>query len=74
MDKVRELAKGRIWSGEEAKKHNLVDFLGGLREAVELAKGYVIQKVCSFQGPCSGDSTGAIGRAGLFARICLLNA
>ncbi len=35
---VHSLAKGRIWSGADAHEHGLVDELGGLREAVDLAK------------------------------------
>lgn len=36
--KVRELAKGRVWTGEQAKQLGLVDELGGYYEAVEKAK------------------------------------
>ncbi len=35
--KVRQLADGRIYSGEQAKTIGLVDNLGGLREAITLA-------------------------------------
>lgn len=38
IDKVRELAKGRIWTGEDAKKIGLVDELGGFPVAIRLAK------------------------------------
>ncbi len=37
-EKVLEIAKGRIWSGEDAKLNGLVDELGGLSKAIELAK------------------------------------
>jgi len=37
-EKVREIAKGRVWSGEDALELGLVDRLGGLREAVSAAK------------------------------------
>jgi protease IV len=37
-EKVSEIAKGRIWSGEDALKIGLVDELGGIREAIVLAK------------------------------------
>lgn len=39
MDKktVRELAKGRAWTGAQAKKNGLVDELGGLDAALEYA-------------------------------------
>jgi protease-4 len=35
---IHEVAQGRIWSGEDALKLGLVDKLGGIPEAVELAK------------------------------------
>jgi protease-4 len=38
VEKVRELAKGRVWTGDEAVKLGLVDQLGGFQEAVEAAK------------------------------------
>ena len=37
-DKVLEIAKGRIWSGEDAKKLGLVDELGGFDTALKLTK------------------------------------
>jgi protease-4 len=36
--KVLEIAKGRIWSGEDAKQRGLVDELGGLHTALRLTK------------------------------------
>jgi protease-4 len=36
--KVLQLAKGRIWTGEDAKQLGLVDELGGLHTALRLAK------------------------------------
>ena len=38
IDKVRSLARGRIWSGEDAFQHGLVDGLGGLSDAITTAK------------------------------------
>jgi protease-4 len=35
---VLQIAKGRVWSGEDALKFGLVDKLGDLKEAIELAK------------------------------------
>jgi protease-4 len=35
--KVRELADGRIFSGEQARTLGLVDALGGLQEAIAMA-------------------------------------
>jgi protease-4 len=37
-EKVLEIAKGRIWTGEDAKGLGLVDELGGLSTALRLAK------------------------------------
>ncbi len=35
---VAAVAKGRVWTGEQAKKRGLVDALGGYRTAIRLAK------------------------------------
>ena len=35
---VRKIAKGRAWTGHDALRHGLVDALGGLKEAMALAK------------------------------------
>ena len=32
------MAKGRVWTGEDALAHGLVDELGGLQDALRLAK------------------------------------
>jgi len=37
LDRVRSLADGRIYTGAQAQELNLVDELGGLRDAVKLA-------------------------------------
>jgi len=37
-EKVLEIAKGRIWSGQDAKKLGLIDELGGYDTALKLAK------------------------------------
>jgi len=34
IEKVGEIAKGRVWSGRAALKHGLVDELGGMRQAL----------------------------------------
>jgi protease IV len=38
VDAVDKIAKGRVWSGAQAKEIGLVDELGGLDRAVEVAK------------------------------------
>jgi len=37
-DRVREIAKGRVWTGAQAKQLGLVDDVGGFYQAVERAK------------------------------------
>jgi len=37
-EKVEEVAKGRVWTGEDAKKGGLIDELGGSAVALRLAK------------------------------------
>jgi len=38
FDETRALAKGRVWSGEDAQKIGLVDVLGGLQTTINIAK------------------------------------
>lgn len=38
VDEVHEVARGRIWSGEDALEQGLVDELGGLNQAIAKAK------------------------------------
>jgi protease-4 len=37
-DRVHEVARGRVWTGADAREHGLVDELGGLRMALDLAR------------------------------------
>lgn len=37
IEQVNDIAQGHVWSGVDAKKHNLVDKLGGLQKAIHLA-------------------------------------
>jgi ClpP class serine protease len=37
-DRVEELAQGRVWTGVEAKQNGLVDRIGGLHDAIQLAR------------------------------------
>jgi len=41
VDEVDRVARGRVWTGEQALARDLVDELGGLREAVRAAKARV---------------------------------
>jgi protease-4 len=38
LAEVDKIAKGRVWSGEDAKQIDLVDYLGGLDRAIAVAK------------------------------------
>jgi protease-4 len=38
VQRVEELAQGRVWTGAQARHHGLVDALGGLDRAIALAK------------------------------------
>jgi protease-4 len=37
VDQLRTVARGRVWTGADALEHRLVDEIGGLERAVELA-------------------------------------
>jgi protease-4 len=36
-ERIAELARGRVWTGRQAEEHGLVDELGGLQDAINLA-------------------------------------
>ncbi len=38
FDQVRAIAKGRVWTGEDAKRIGIVDVLGGWQDALKIAK------------------------------------
>lgn len=38
VDQIRAVAKGRVWTGEKALEKGLVDVLGGLDDAISLAR------------------------------------
>ncbi len=38
---VKEVASGRVWTGTQAKERGLVDVLGGLETAIEIAAGKI---------------------------------
>jgi protease-4 len=37
-EEIDRVAQGRVWTGRQAKEHGLVDALGGLHEAIAIAK------------------------------------
>lgn len=38
VEEVRKVARGRVWTGQQALQLGLVDALGGLEDAIALAK------------------------------------
>ena len=38
VDKIEPYAQGRVWSGIDGKQNGLVDILGGLQDAIEIAR------------------------------------
>ncbi|KAJ7956530.1 serine protease SPPA, chloroplastic-like [Quillaja saponaria] len=38
VDKMEEVAQGRVWTGKDAASHGLVDAVGGLSRAIAIAK------------------------------------
>lgn len=48
VERVREIAKGRVWTGAQAKELGLVDQLGGMEEAV--AKARQLAEIPSAEG------------------------
>lgn len=38
IEQVKEVAQGRVWSGRDGLKHKLVDRIGSLYDAIEIAK------------------------------------
>src|SRR5204863_116137 len=44
-EKIDRLAQGRVWTGSQAKDNGLVDALGGLDEAVAMAKDFFAEAI-----------------------------
>lgn len=38
FEEAEKLAHGRVWSGRQAKENGLIDYVGGLDKAIEIAK------------------------------------
>jgi len=38
FEEIDKIARGRVWTGNQAKQNGLVDELGGLKKAIEIAK------------------------------------
>lgn len=41
VEEIRQYAKGRVWTGKDAKEIGLVDVLGGMQTAIDLAKARI---------------------------------
>ena len=75
MDQVEQLARGRVWSGKDAKEHGLVDELGGMdaaiaraRLAADIPKGADVELVTYGDrevGPLPRQSVQALARLAL---------
>lgn len=39
QERVNELGQGHVWTGTQAKENGLIDEIGGLEKAIEIAKG-----------------------------------
>ncbi|MDB5460410.1 MAG: signal peptide peptidase SppA [Caulobacteraceae bacterium] len=66
FDKVRDIAKGRVWTGAQAKQLGLVDEVGGFYEAVDKAKslsGLTGRSVRLKRVTAGGSPLGAFGKA-----------
>jgi len=59
-DRVEELAQGRVWTGVEAKQNGLVDRIGGLHDAIQVAREL------AGIGPKDGAEVVEYGTRGLF--------
>ena len=40
-EEIRDVAKGRVWTGSQAQKNGLVDVLGGINTAISIAKARI---------------------------------
>ena len=62
VERLRDVARGRVWTGADARSHDLVDQLGGLEEAVAIA--------CERAGVGRGDvDVRVLPQAGLVRRL-----
>ncbi|HUL28059.1 MAG TPA: S49 family peptidase, partial [Streptosporangiaceae bacterium] len=79
MDQVHDVARGRVWTGADAAANGLVDQLGGLADAVALARGkaglpdaaplraFPRARPLDRLRPAESSEDRAAARAGLFA-------
>ena len=63
-DEIDEVASGRVWTGKQASKNGLVDYLGGIDKAIELAKirtDLTNYQLVSYNKLIEGDSESLLG-------------
>lgn len=56
-DQLHEFAQGRVWTGRQALDNGLVDYLGGIRTAVQLAANLTTDYYPDKKSKNSGDNT-----------------
>ncbi|KAI7736145.1 hypothetical protein M8C21_009736 [Ambrosia artemisiifolia] len=65
VDKMEEIAQGRVWSGKDAVSRGLVDAIGGFSRAVAIAKNKANiphnKKVANYAGRSRGEDIGSNG-------------
>ena len=64
LDKVREAARGRVWSGADARANGLVDSLGGFWTAAQTAAGLASVSADTMTFSVYPRPTGLLGRLG----------
>jgi protease-4 len=64
LAQVREVARGRVWSGADAKTHGLVDSLGGFWTAAQAAAGLASVPADNMTFSIYPRPTGLLGRLG----------
>lgn len=66
QDSIKQIAEGRVWTGEMAQKINLVDELGGLDKAISIAKNMAkIKKYALVDYPEKEDMLSAFLKTGI---------
>ena len=66
QDSIKQIAEGRVWTGEMAQKINLVDELGGLDKAISIAKNMAkIKKYALVDYPEKEDILSAFLKTGI---------
>ena len=67
LAKVRDAARGRVWSGADAKAHGLVDTLGGFWTAAQTAAGLASVPAGNMTFSVYPRPTGLLGRLGVLS-------